>query len=111
MFPDLAPERQVVTGNRQQAAWVTLFKARVAGIFFNLTAHATLLTQKVNYCYGMTSWLFQDNRTQIKDEAIKPGSPTSPHRLFQSKQPLRSPTLSLQVILSKVSQFFQRVDA
>lgn len=46
MFPDLAPELQVVTGNRQEAAWVTLFKARVAGIFFNLTAHVTLLTQK-----------------------------------------------------------------
>ena len=46
MFPDLALELQVLTGNRQQAAWVTLFKARVAGVFLSLTAHATLLTQK-----------------------------------------------------------------
>lgn len=46
MSPDLASELQIVTGNRQQAAWVTLLKAIVAEIFFNLTAHATLLTQK-----------------------------------------------------------------
>jgi len=76
MFPDLAPELQVVTGNRQEAAWVTLFKARVAGIYFqfNCTWHVVNTKKSIN-ATGLPVGYVRITEPRLRTKVLNPGAP------------------------------------